>query len=326
MPNGLGSIYDLADPMSNVQMGIDPVVTKLVVGTPYRRTMPSQFLVRKIEVEAFNFSYNVFGTEAWQDIDTERAMRAEITTSDAEFETRTGKLRRFTHAMKRDTDELKNAHPSLRLRELLAFQAKFKVEMNIERIIRNLLTTVTNYPVLHRLAITGGSEWDSAGGDSRADVRSICAEICGDTGVSFEDISVFLSESSLNAALSDPVFLGARHNYDTDTPNKDALAKYWGIKEVVTANPIEYAADGTVTPMYGDIAIPFVRNPLGGDWDTEYGEFDFAVDFKWNRGVALEAWYENKTTTWWFPFQDYSNPKIINNNLGGIITNTSALI
>lgn len=314
-----------ADPQINVQAGIDPLITKLVVGTPYRKTFPSTFMLRNIEVDAWQFSYNVFGYEAWEDIDTERAMRAEITTSDAEFSTLTAKLRRFTHAMKRDEDELKNAHPSLRLRELLAGQARFKVQMNIERIIRNLLTTTTNYPVSHRLAIAGGSEWDAAGGDSRADIREMASAIAGDTGVALEDVSVFLSEKSLNAALSDSTFLGARQNFDTDTPNKDALARYWGVKEILTANPIEYSAAGVVTQMYADVAILFVRNPLGGDWDTEHGEFDFAVNFKWNRGVALEAWYEKKTTTWWFPFQDYANPKIINNKLGAIITNTSSV-
>lgn len=319
------SIYDLADPMKNVQAGIDPIVTKLVVGAPRRRTFPSQFFMRDIEVDAWNFQYNQYGYEAWEDIDTERAMRAEITTSDAEFQTNVGKLRRFTHALKRDEDELKNAAPSLRLRELLAFQARFKVQMNIERIIRNLITTVTNYPVSHRLAIAGGAEWDAAGGNSRADIREMSQTIASDTGVSIEDVSWFLSELSLTAALSDPIFLAARHNYDTDTPDRMALARYWGVREITSANPIEYTSGGVVSPMYGDVAVGYVKNIDGEDWDTEYGEFDFAVNFKWNRGTALEAWYERKETTWWFPWQDYSNPKIINNKLGAIITNTSAL-
>jgi len=321
-----GSIYDLADPMHNVQGGVDPVITKLVVGAPYRKTRPSSFLVRNIEVDTWTFQYNQYGFEAWEDIDTERAMRAEITTSDVEFEQQVGKLRRFTHALKRDEDEIKNAHPSLRLRELLAFQAKFKVDMNIERIIRNLFSTVTNYPVTHRLAIGAGSEWDAAGGDSRADIRGMAAEVAADSGVSIEDVSVYLPESSLNAALSDPTFLGARQNFDTDTPNRDALTRYWGIREVLTANMIEYSSTGVVSPLYDDIAIGFVRNLSGGDWDTEYGEFDFGVNFKWNKGVALETWFEKKETCWWFPYQDYANPKIINNKLGFIITNTSSLV
>lgn len=317
-------ILNAADPMTNVQQNIDPTITSLVVGAPYRKTYPSTLILRNIEVPTWIFQYNVFGYEAWEDIDTERAMRAEITTSDAEFSTAAAKLRRFSHAMKRDEDEISNANPTLRLRELLAAQSKFKVDMNIERIIKSLLTTTTNYPVSHRLALAGGSEWDSAGGNSRADIREMAAAIAGDTGVSYEDINVFLSEASLNAALSDPTFLGARQNYDTDTPNKDALARYWGIKKIVTANPLEYTAAGVVSPMYSDVAILWVDNPLGGDWDTEHGSFDFAVNFKWNKGLAMKAWFEQKTTTWWFPWQDYANPKMINNKLGAIITNCAS--
>jgi hypothetical protein len=315
--------FDLADPMKAVQQNVDPFITSLVVGSPVRRTWPSAQILRNILVPNWTFQWGKYGFESFVRRDTERAMRAEIRTSDFEMTFEAGKLRRFTHALKRDRDELANASPSFRLRELLALHARRIVRYDIESIIATMLTTTTNYPVSHRLAIAGGAEWDSAGGDSRADIRSMAAAIAADSGVSYEDVVVWLSESSLNAALSDPIFIEARRNFNTDTPGKDALAKYWGIKEIRTSNPITYSLAGAPSAMYGDVAILFVES-VGSDWDTEYGEFDFAVNFRWNKGTALQAFYEDKTTSWWFPWQEYASPKIINNKLAAIITNTAA--
>lgn len=316
--------WNLADPMEHLQLGIDPVITQLVLGTPIRRTMPGQRLLRNIGVDSWKFSYNQYGTEHFRRFDTERAMRAEIRTSDRSFQQQVDKLRRFTHATKRDRDELANASPTLRLRELQTFDARMAVLLDIEYRIRDLVTTAANYPVSHRLAISGGSEWNAAGGDSRADVRSMAAAIAASTGLSFSDLTVFLTEASLNAALEDPVFLASRHNYDTNTPSASDLAKYWGVGSVWSANPITADEDGVVSAMYGDVAIIYFAGDNPTDFDTTYGEATWAVNFRWNKGVALSPFYEEKTTTWWFPWQDYANPKIVNSNYGAIITNTAA--
>lgn len=313
----------LADPMQNLQV-VDPVITQLLGGQPGRVTMPSSFILKNISVSNWSFKWNKFGTERFRHIDTERAMRAEIRTVDFEVTQETGSLRRFSLAAKADQDELANASPSLKIREKKAALARQGVILDIETKIKDLLTTATNYPVSHRLALGAGSEWNAAGGDSRSNIREMARAIGADTGIPIDEVSVFVSQSAYEAALDDPIFLAARQNYDTDTPDKSALTRYWGVKEVLTAGPITVDSSDQVSQFYGDVAILFVRDLNTSDWDTEYGEYTFAVNFQWNRGVALEAWFERLTTTWWFPYQAYANPEIVNSNLGAIITNCAA--
>jgi hypothetical protein len=316
-------LQNAADPMRDVQGNIDPLITSLVVGAPFRRRFPSELILRNITVDNWTFAYQVYGYEKFLAYDTERSLRAEIRTSERKTTQATGKLRRFTHAMVRDEDELANAAANMRVRELDAIQARYIVMSDIERIIQTLLTTTTNYPASHRLAIAGGSEWNAAGGDSRANIQAQASAIAADTGVSIGDVSVFLTDASFNAALSDPKLLTALHYSTTDTANETILARYWGVREVVVANPITYSAAGVVSALYADIAILFVRDVNGADWDTTYGDFNFAVNFRWNKGTALRAWYNPLNTSWYSPWQDYASPKIVNSSLGAIITNTS---
>lgn len=312
----------LTNPMSDVQMGIDPVLTDIVLGTPQVAAYPGSQILRPITAPAFTFSYNSFGNERFEAIDTERAMRAPIKHGEFRATQETGRLKRFSFGTLRDQDELSNAHPSYGLMEKCAAYSRSIVETDIERRRRDLLVTAANYDTGNTLAIGAGSEWDAAGGDSKADVTAMVNMIASKTGLQPSQLEVFLGFEALQAAKMDPVFNAVRGNYDANMPTVGALQAYWGTGRVWSANPID-VTNGVVSFMYGDVAIIYYPGDASL-YDTSWGDLTFGVDFTWNRGVASKPFYLDQHTSWFFPWTNYSNPAIINNTAGALITNCAA--
>jgi hypothetical protein len=310
--------------MVNVQQGIDPVVTSLVVGTPSMSNFPTLQLIRPITVPKWSFQYTTFGVEHLMKHDTERGMRAEIKHSDWESGTDTGKLRRFGWSIGKDQDEIGNANPSLRLRERSAAQAREIVLRDIETRMKDFVLAATSYQTGHVTTLTATNEWDNqTNGDSRANVRALAKLIFTATQIPYDRLSVFLTEESLQAALDDPKLKAIRNNFSSDTPDIEVLRRYWGVGRVWSANPSALSAADALESMYGDIAVVYFDGNHA-DFDTEYGEYTWAVQFSWNQGVANAAWYEDKRTTWFFPWHEYRSWKAININCAGLILNTAA--
>lgn len=300
---------------------VDPVVTALVTGQPLPLNLPGTQLFRPVLVPSFNFQYRNYGVESFLPHDTERAMRAPIKHSDRAFTTTSGKLKRYSWMELADEDELANADPSLRLRELKASAARTIVEMGIERAIHAIVTDVTpgnTYASGHIFNLTNGFN-DATAGDSRAAVRAACAAIAGKTGMPYSSMVVFLPEASLQAALDDPEFLAKRQYTGTATASLADLAAYWGVGRVWSANPIT-ASGTTISSLYSDVAVVYLDS-IPADYDTEYGSLTWGATFKWNRGSVLMPFRDAKTTSWHFPYQDYALPKAINPNCAAIITN-----
>ena len=312
------------DPSKNVQLNVDPLITQLVTGTEQSTFLPGMAMLKQILVPNFNFEYRTFGTEHLDHYDTKRAMRAPIKHGDWEVNTVPDRLERYGFRILRDADEIGNAHPSLSVRELSAELARRIVTLDIEREIRDLVELPASYLPAQDTTLGGGAEWNSAGGDSRADIRAMASLMVVGLPITTEDIEVFLPYQSLEAAKDDPVFLAARRNFDTDTPTLDALRLYWGVGRVWTANPIDKnQATGVIGPMYADEAIMYY--PGGArNLDTTYGETTWAVNFRYNKGIAAKAYWDDLHTSWSFPWHDYAAPRIINSAAAAIIRNTVA--
>ena len=310
------------NPIENVQLNQDPLVTELVLGQPQATFIPGTRLFPSINVQNWVFEYTTLSNEHLGRYETERSMRAPILHGDWSAQTTPAKLRRYSFRILKDIDELTNAHPTLRIRERSAALARRIVMMNLERNKRDLAVLAASYPGGHDVTLGGGSEWDSAGGDSRTNVRTATAALSTATGLMPSDFSVFLSLSSFEAALSDPVFLAARGNYTTDIADEVILQKYWGTGPVFVGNPVEEIA-GIVTPMYADVAILFYDGSATG-MSTDFGDLTWSANFTWNRGVASSPWFDPVHTSWSFPWTEYSHPTILTPNSGYIIRNTAA--
>lgn len=310
-------------PLDNYTLDQDPLVTALVLGTPQLRTMPSEQILRPIGVDQVTFKWQSYGVERLRAYDTERALRADIKHADWKVSYASDSLKRYSMSVPKDTAEMANAHPNVRVREVSSRMARDIVKLNIERIAASLLTTVTTYPASHRLALAAGSEFNAAGGDSNASMQTVIEAICDDTGLQPNDLKVFLPNKSYRAALQDPVFRAIRGYQTTQVANLSTLADYWGVGEVFTGN-VRVASDAdVVSDLYGDVAILFYPG-AGAAFDTTYGDLTFGATFSWNRGMALEPWYEPKSTTWYFPWEEWVKHNVINGYCAGIITNCAA--
>jgi len=310
----------IADPIVDGQLAQDPLVTSLVLGQPQFTPLPGESLLPTIMVDNWVYKYTVYNNEHLQDHDTKRPMRAPIKHGDWKASTLPGKLDRYSFRILKDQDELTNAHPSLSIRQKSAELARRIVVMDVERDIRDLLSTTANYTTA--TAIAGASEWNAAGGDSRSNIRASALAISALTGLQPGDLTVYLPLSSLEAAKDDTTMLAIRTNYETAIVDEQILANYWGVKRVWSANPVEELA-GTVVPMYNDIAIVYYDGGAA-NMDTTYGSLTWAVNFSWNKGVASAAYYDNTHTSWSFPWNEYAQPKIINADCAAILTNCAA--
>ena len=322
--NQLDSLFRAVEsPLENYTLGQNPLVTSLVLGTPQTRQMPSRQILTPLGVDSVAFKWFSYGVERLKSYDTKRGLRAKIRHSDWAATTHTDELVRYSWSIVKDDAEIANGHPSLRVREVSAMMARDIVQLGIEQIAATLLTTTTSYPASHRLAISAGSEWDAAGGDSYADVTAMANQICDDIGCLPGEINAFVPSVSLRAALQDPVFRASRAYQTTDQASLDTLARYWGIGSAFTGN-VRVASDaGVVSNLYSDCVILFYPGSAAA-YDTSYGELQFGATFSWNRGMALEAWRDPSNTSWYFPWEEWVKHKIINNYCGAIITNCAA--
>ena len=313
-----------ADWIDAGQVGQDPLITAFATGQPQAAVYPSQRLCEQVRVSSWIFEYMNFNTEHLNSVNTERGMRADIKTGDWEVSTTAARLKIFSFASPKDTDEMGNAHPTLRIRERSAILSKRMVQLDIERRVKTLLTTSGNYGG-NVTTLGATAEWDNqTNGNSLANITTAVDAILAVIPVMPSEISVFLPLASLRSAYNDPVFKAARNTAGKVTfPTVEELRTYWGVGEVWSTNIVDKTAAGVVGPMYPDSAIVYYRGP-GVGLDTEYGDFTWTANFSLDGGSALSPWYENKNSTWYFPWQEYAYPAIINAGAGYLIENTTA--
>jgi len=311
-PRHAGSTY------RNVQEQINWVVSRIATGTPQARFFPGGRLAPPITVGKREFQYTAYGTEHLARYDTERALGAPRSHSNWTTSIVTGKLRSFGHEVMKDIRELANANPNLMQRSRSA-QLAFRIVRNdTERVIRDTIFDNTAYPAANSVDLTG-AEWGTGSGDVKAAVIALADIIIAGTPLQREDLQMFLPRLVKDAALEDPTFLAARTRTNPDQPVLADLRSYLGIGEIWTANPIE-DVDGTVTSIYPDTALLYYPGE-GADYDAEYGDLDFAHTFRLDQGRAPNAYYDEHTTTWYFPFDDDMNCYITNSSMGGLLEN-----
>lgn len=325
------------DPLVDSQLGIDPVVTSLVVGQPRRIMNFGEGLFRRVGVPTWTFQYRKYGLETLLIRKAKRAMRAIIPHSDLSVDKLPGKLERYSWRTLADRDELINndaaeraiGAPTLTMRERYARAARRIVDLSMEYDRAQLVLAAGSYsqsaPDLD-LTLAGGSEWNAAGGDSRTDIRAMASVLAAQHGLTIAHVDVHLTNASFEAAIDDPDFIARRANYATAVANEEELRAYWGVRRVVVGDAF-YSDDGLgLESLYGDIAVLDISSELRG-FDESEGQLDNFVRFAWSNGpdgVAGESWYDRANTTFSFPWEGWENPVSINNKASAIIRNCAA--
>lgn len=322
---GLSGVRAFDNPAINLTLGIDELVTELVIGTPQDMVMPGAVILPDLSVRQMTYRYTKYGTEHLAAKQTERGLRAPIQASDYQVTYETGSLTRHSWRVERDVAEFAVASrvPGMRLREQSALFARRMVEMDIERRRALLLTTPGTYDAGHVIN-ANGDEWDKPGtGDSLADINVVTNAIAAKFGIMPEELTVFLSLKARNAAFNDPTFKAQRAGTDSGirTPTLAELTNYWNVKRVWSANPVQLDDDGvTINPLYGEVAIIYYEVETSR-LDTTFGGLTAGRTFRFNDGVASDAWYDNLKTCWNFSWNAWAEPTIISPNVMGLIYN-----
>jgi hypothetical protein len=318
-----------ATPIIDVQLGVDPITTRFVKGQGQVDRLVGPLLFPDATVPAWQFKYIQYGHEIMQKhLGVERGMRAEIRHADFEVQTLTDKLVRYSFATLRDVDEIGNAVPQYNLRGQAAAFAREIVNLEIERVKRDLADATASYAASHVITIGAGDEWnDATPGDSFVDISAACDLITAATGVRKGLLSVFLPDSSYRAVEEEVKFRDHLFANGIRGTSAEVVATYWGVREVIVANPIEMQDDDTPAPLYGDNAYVWFRgNPGPGQTldAVSARRLVWGGTATYNGGVANTPFLDQKTTSWWFPWTDYAKPLILNTGSAAKIINTNA--
>lgn len=211
----------------------------------------------------------------------------------------------------------------------LGLLAREVVELTVEEVVANLLTTPANYA--GNSTDLAGSEWDAAGGDSLTDVDTVVDTlIAGNPGIGREHIHAVLTGQAKEAAYRDVAWAAARGGIEVNRPSTvEAIRNYWGIGRVSWFDVHSKAAGAarfSATSLYGDVAIFFVDTTLPGvPLRAQHGSFVFARRFSYTGGTARRSpFFREEFNSFFFPWVSYDHPQIINPGSGFLLENVKA--
>src|SRR5688572_18222748 len=140
LPFTFGGQRAIENPVTALQL-VSPLITDIVLGTPQVDILPGSRILKAITAPRREFTYPIWGTERFQEFNTERGIRAPYMHAEFGITSGTGSLKRYGFASMRDQDEIDNADDFLQLASKSSLFAKTIVDMHLERIRRTLLTT-----------------------------------------------------------------------------------------------------------------------------------------------------------------------------------------
>lgn len=311
------------DPAENLQS--NPFVTSLVLGRGFNRIYPGARMWPRFNAD-WKFQYTRFGTESMRLRDTERPMRAPYKVDGFQPSYEDSSLKRYSWATMRDKDEFRISTPNLNLQVNCGVYSRRITEQDIERVRREAILTDANYPAGHVVTLGAGDEFNAATGDARPFIQAAAEIIALKLGVEWSQLSLFMPHTAFAAAINDPTFLAAWFLNSTTVPTEADLAKYYGIGEVWTANPVHFTDAGVATYSWPDTSVLyFTGDP---QMDTSFGEPAWGRTFAWNQGGISSSmisidWPETANA---FPWTDYARPLMLTSEAAVLIKNCSTTV
>lgn len=311
------------------EIKVSPLITDLVLGTPILPGGRFRFF-KEVNVPAPVVTFREYDRSHLVHVETQRASSAEYAHRTLKSRLKTISLRRDSFEGRADLDDLKMAgvqggDPLYGSRKIN--DGRIAIELAKEIRAKDLLTTTGNYSAGHYVTLASGSEWNAAGGDSRANIATAATVLRNSTGIGRRGLTVGLSETSLEAALNDPVFLATRALARADKyPTEGDLIAYWGVKDVFSFNPISSATsdyDATLSPIWGDMAIVFADTLNPANFDVTAGQQVFGATFKYTSGIASAPYLRKEISSWIWPWDEWSGFELIYPDAGYLILNTS---
>ena len=303
-----------ASAWSDRQLGYDPVTTDLVVGPPQTtNAAPGARIFRPVRTPGMTFKYLVYGKEHLRRYRTKRGPKGKIRTASFQASTETGALDRHTFASDLDELEIESAQiaePNYDARLHANILSRMWVTLDVEADRAELLQDPSNYTNVTTL--TSGNEFNGASGDMQTTLRTAARTILNAVpGATTEDIVAFMPQSTEDAAVEDTVWKAARANGGNGfLPDAAEIARYLKFKRVETGNPVAQQDDGTVAPLYPDMCLLYYESP-SASFDTSRGSYlDFAIRGDRGQGGARTPFYDDSSSTFFYPWEEFTGPAI----------------
>lgn len=254
--------------------------------------------------------------------DTGRAARAEIRAVTRRYAFQDVTLRRFTLAGVADKQEIENADPwnvALNSANLARLGVLLDSAMRKQSIILN----TGNYG--STINILPGQGFNLATGYHLRDIFNAAAHIItAATGVPKKLLRLgILGQLGVDAVLNDFELLNRRLlTHGAAVPDWGAVATYLGIDvaNIWDAQPIFRNSENEATPTQmfpnGQLIIYYP----GEDTVLPEGDIAWARTFKLGGdGGALAPWYENKETSWYYPWEKHELVDVFNTNCAVLV-------
>lgn len=329
----LRALATTADSLLQGQMGVHSLLTQIAKGNAARvRPMFGEVAFRQVPTDTTYFFYPEFNSDHTTiPANVKRGLQGEIASVDTNWATVESHCQRYTLAGVADIQEIENARRAgfINYVEMLITLASAGVRLAGENDRATMVLATGNYISGHDITLANG--WDDpVNGDSFASIATACKLITTKNQASKRDCRVVLTNQSYNAASEDPTRLSRGANVlgtNTGSPSLDELAAYWGVGEVVEADAAyttTNASTANMTSLYGDVALVQLMPEFLGLGGIEQATVNdgFVDVFVTNGANALEPWFDNRTTSWWYPYEDNRKPLLIANKTHALIRNT----
>jgi hypothetical protein len=233
--------------------------------------------------------------------DTRRPYGADIQADPLTVGSTTFDLERFSFAHFLDIDQIRNATaPWVQLGTVASAVSRDKVLRDADRRKAAIVANNANFG-----NIIAGGDWTGTGA-LKSDIEAAADLLMPVTGVSIDQLSVCMLNTTYELALRDKSFLAARlYTSGANYPNRAELAAYLGVKEVEVVKAItqsDPADPTTVSYQYPNAVIVQYKGDPSQLALPELGGNYWARTFRLP-GAAMTPWYENRNTSWFYPYE-----------------------
>jgi hypothetical protein len=232
---------------------------------------------------------------------TERGLRAPHTEIQDSVSTRTFGMSDFGVKAGLDFRETELAEATFRRMEFLVALMDEALRIDQE-VIRFELLADANWPAGHVLDRTG-SEWNSVGGDTAADLAAGLAVIkAAHPWVRYEHLELVMTYDAEEAALQDPTYLASRTGIEYGQASLEDWTRYTARRlQSVNVGDLLVKSDvnSAAAVLWGETAFLKINDDAKVNVSEARGRRIFAREHRMNGGRVAGMWVDQDRTTEW---------------------------
>jgi len=309
---------------AQIRMGADPILTNVVQEFKPNKFNLGDALFPSVPVKSNTGKIRVFGTEAFQIVETKRAAGAIYKVVNASYSSTQFQL--VSHGLStkiafENKEEGQAVGVDVVAPHLINLSMKMK--MSAEKDKADLAGTLANYPTANKITLSGTSQFsDYTNSDPRAVVEALVAAIEDATG---EEVTVMgMSKPVFRILKKHPDIIAAAKaiGVGEKTITTADLSEFFGIPRIVVSTArFQDANTGVWSYFWGD-DIYLAAVPEKGQ-SKEYMSFAYTYQHA-NYPVVLKKYWDETTDSMVWKSKDNLAPVIVSSASGALIKDAIA--